>query len=103
MSNFYWRCYHCDATFKRRQDAAEHFGNTNTRTPACQIKAYEGHLVTYIRKLEAQLDRYRTDDSDIMRAIMAMEVDHRQALIRAEQGGYDKGVRDARNEKDEAA
>jgi hypothetical protein len=29
-----------------------------------------------------------------MRSIYAMEADHRQALIRAEEEGYNKGVRD---------
>lgn len=88
-----WRCFHCDEVFTSHRWAAEHFGADGDRT-ACRIKSHEGHLVTYIRKLEDDLFRLRTDDSDVMRSIMALEAEHRQALIRAEEEGYNRGVRD---------
>lgn len=88
-----WRCFHCDEVFTGRKFAAEHFG-FDCNAPACKIKAHEGHLVTYIRKLEDEIAKYRTDDSDVMRSIMTLEADHRQALIRAEEDGYNRGVRD---------
>lgn len=94
-----WRCFHCGEAFTRHRDAAEHFGSDQTQDPACQIKAHEGHLVVYIRKLEAELERYRAEDSDVMRSIMVLESDHRQAIIRAEEIGYNRGVTDARNDK----
>lgn len=87
-----WRCFHCDEVFTGRW-AAEHFGKDGA-TPACKIKSHEGHLVTYIRELEDQIERYRADDSHVMRSIQALEADHRQALIRAEEEGYNRGVRD---------
>lgn len=93
-----WRCFHCDEVFTARRWALEHFGSDGD-IPACKIKGRDGHLITYIRKLEDQLVTYRNDDSDLMRAMLAMEADHRQALIRAEEGGYNKGVRDMRNEQ----
>lgn len=98
MSRAKWRCFHCNDVFTRRVDAAEHFGASEVEQPACEIKRHEGHLVHYIRKLEAQLASYRCDDSDIMRSMMVLESDHRQALIRAEEDGYGKGVRDMKLE-----
>lgn len=88
-----WRCFHCDEVFTSPQCATTHFGYGDG-LPACKIKSYEGHLVTYIRKLEDQLASYRSEDSDVMRSIYSMEADHRQALIRAEEEGYKRGVRD---------
>lgn len=93
-----WRCFHCDELFTARRWAAEHFGKDGD-LPACKLKSHEGHLVTYIRKLEDQLESYRNDDSDIMRSMYSLEADHRSALIRAEEDGYNKGVRDIRNEQ----
>lgn len=97
MSRKQWRCFFCDEVFTRRQDAAEHFGCDDAceaDIPACRLTAHEGHLVHYIRKLENELRRYQTEDSDVMRSIMTLEADHRQALIRAEEDGYNKGVQD---------
>lgn len=89
-----WRCFHCDEVFTSRLCAVAHFGRDESKPVACQIKAHEGHLVNYIRKLEAELDRYRAEDGDVMRSIYTLEADHRQALIRAEEDGYNRGVRD---------
>jgi hypothetical protein len=92
-----WRCFFCDEVFTSRQLAAEHFGSDDgceADAPACKLTSHEGHLVTYIRKLEEELRRYVSEDSDVMRSIMALEADHRQALIRAEEEGYNRGVRD---------
>lgn len=89
-----WRCFHCDEVFTSRRCAQEHFGADEMTLPACRIAAHHGHLVHYIRDLEAQLDRYRAEDSDVMRSIYTLEADHRQALIRAEEAGYHKGVQD---------
>ena len=94
MARKQWRCFHCGEVFEGRKFAAEHFGVRCDAVPACQIKSYEGHLVTYIRRLESELASYRSDDSDVMRSIMTLEADHRAALIRAEEDGYNKGVRD---------
>lgn len=88
-----WRCFHCDEVFTSRRCAASHFG-ADGDVPACKIKAHETYLVNYIRDLEQQLARYRVDDSDVMRSIMALEADHRQELQHAEEQGYARGVRD---------
>lgn len=97
MTRKQWRCFHCDEVFIRLACAAVHFGNDGTRTPACQLKSHERHLVEYIRDLEAQLDGYRADDSHVMRSIYTLEADHRRALNRAEEEGYNKGVLDMRS------
>lgn len=91
-----WRCFHCDSVFANPNLAAEHFGADPTAAPACKIAAHERHLVTYIRRLEDDLARYRAEDSDVMRSIMVLEADHRQALVNAEEAGYEKGLRDGR-------
>src|SRR3569623_128583 len=89
-----WRCFHCDEVFTSHKWALEHFGADCSATPACQIKGGDGHLVTHIRKLEAELASYRSEDTDLLRAIYAFEADPRQALIREEERGYARGVRD---------
>ncbi len=95
MASKKWRCFHCDEVFHSRRWAAEHFGSDMGAEPACKISSAEGHLVTYIRKLEDDLAQYRSEDSHVLRSIYSFEADHRQALIRAEEAGYTKGVRDA--------
>lgn len=102
MTRKRWRCFHCAEVFTSFKWAREHFGEDQGDMPACQLKSYEGHLVTYIRKLEDDLAMYRAEDSDVMRSIMSLEADHRQALIRAEEDGYNKGVRDMRAQAEKA-
>jgi hypothetical protein len=89
-----WRCFHCDEVFTSERWARDHFGADQGATPACQIKGHEGHLITYIRKLEDDLAAYRAEDSDVLRAMYAAQAEHAQALRRAEEDGYNKGVRD---------
>jgi hypothetical protein len=95
-----WRCFFCDEVFMRSQDAAEHFGFTDGdggyEVPACKITAHEGHLVHYIRKLQAQVRDYETQNDDVMRSIMTLEAEHQTALRREEEKGYERGLRDGR-------
>jgi hypothetical protein len=93
VSRKQWRCFHCDAVFTSRHEAGIHFGADMAGTCAC-VLPHEQHLVKHIRDLQAELDRYRAEDSDVMRSIMTLEADHRQALIREEEKGYERGVRD---------
>jgi hypothetical protein len=88
-----WRCFHCDEIFRNKREAAIHFGAEEAGTCACLLP-YEKHLVEYIRDLENQLERYRVEDSHVLRSIMTLEADHRQALIQEEEKGYAKGLRD---------
>jgi hypothetical protein len=90
-----WRCFHCDAVFRSEHQAGIHFGADQSATCAC-VLPHEQHLVEHIRDLEAQLARHRAEDGDVMRSIVALEADHRRALISAEETGYGRGVRDAK-------
>ena len=47
-----------------------------------------------LRKAEAELERYRAEDSDAMRSIYAMEADYAVKLREAEENGYTRGLRD---------
>ncbi len=93
-----WRCFHCGDVFRNPRHAASHFGIDQLQEPGCVavLRHGESHLLNRIRDLEGELRRYRDEDSDIMRWAYAKEADHRAALIREEERGYNKGVRDGR-------
>lgn len=91
-----WRCFHCDTVFTNPAHAAEHFGRGETSTPACKLTHSEGHLIAYIRKLEAENHQHRLEDSDILRAMYAAEAEWREKVRRAEERGYDRGVQEAK-------
>lgn len=88
-----WRCFHCDEVFTNKHCAGIHFGADEPATCACLL-SHERHLVDHIRELEEQLSRYRAEDGAVLRSIYALEAQYRQALIRAEEQGYSRGVRD---------
>jgi hypothetical protein len=83
-----WRCFHCDETLTDREQAAEHFGTHEHQSPACLIDAAE------YRRMEALQARYADEDADVHRAMHRMEREHGEALRRAEEAGYAKGLRD---------
>jgi hypothetical protein len=95
----HWRCFHCGETFTKAQErwAREHFGDDKSATPACEYRlAGESALISLLRKQERELARYRAEDSATLRALYAMQADHRSALIREEERGYAKGLADGR-------
>jgi hypothetical protein len=95
----YWRCFHCGDTFTRAQErwAREHFGRDEGSTPVCLIRsAGESALLTALRRAQDELAAHRAEDTDLLRALWAMQADHSTALIREEERGYEKGLRDAR-------
>ena len=99
----YWRCFHCGEGFTKAQErwAREHFGRDEDKEPVCLIRtAGESSLLTALRNAQDELDlsRANTDDSDVVRAMVAMQADHSQALIREEERGYAKGLADGRAE-----
>lgn len=94
-----WRCFFCDDVFTTQVDAENHFGRYEHAEPACVIKAPgEFALLRALRNAEGQLERYRSEDSDIMRAMASMQSDHIQALRREEEKGYARGLRDAQQQ-----
>jgi hypothetical protein len=99
----YWRCFHCGEGFTKAQErwAREHFGRDEDKEPVCLIRtAGESSLLTALRNAQDELDlsRANTDDSDVVRAMVAMQADHSQSLIREEERGYAKGLADGRAE-----
>lgn len=95
----HWRCFHCGEAFTKAQErwAREHFGRDETAEPVCLIRtAGESALLTALREAEDRLVGYRAEDSLVLRSMSAMQSDHRQALIREEERGYEKGLQDGR-------
>lgn len=95
--NPHWRCFFCDEVFTTRGLAAEHFGTEvgcDYPITACQIKAHEGHLVAYIRKLEEELGVWSSESHDIQKAIFTLESEITGKVRRAEEEGYARGVAD---------
>lgn len=85
-----WRCFHCDEIFTDRKSAEEHFGASVVCAPMCQIFGIT------VRNMETELARYRGEDTDLHRQINHLQCEHTQALMRAEESGYAKGLRDGR-------
>lgn len=90
-----WRCYHCDQVFRNEFEAGIHFGADQAGACAC-VLPHEQHLVEYIRDLEAQLAVYRSESDKVLQSIMTLESEHRAALQREEEKGYNLGLRDGR-------
>lgn len=92
-----WRCFHCDEVFTDPKEAATHFGLTQGDKAVCEVAADE------VRHMEWRLRRYQNEDTDLHRQIATMTGEHQRALMRAEEDGYAKGLRDgqalASNEK----
>lgn len=84
-----WRCFHCGEEFTDRDAAALHFGKHEFQDPACLID------ITSFREMEALQLRYLDEDADVHRAMHRMQSEHQQALRRAEEAGYAKGLADA--------
>lgn len=95
----HWRCFHCGDVFTKTQErwAREHFGEDCSATPVCLIRtAGERALLSALRKAERELASYRSEDGAIIRAMHAMSSDHSRALIREEEKGYERGMKDMR-------
>lgn len=56
----------------------------------------ETSILTALRRAQDELGRYRSEDTDLMRALWAMQSDHATELRREEERGYEKGLRDGR-------
>ena len=102
MARKTWRCFHCDEVFTDAAAAREHFGRDQGEEAACVLRMQPGDapLLTLIRKLQDELSQVRyqlvEEDSATDRRMHAMSADHHQALLREEEKGYARGLRDAR-------
>jgi hypothetical protein len=86
-----WRCFHCDEVFTTADAAAEHFGPRIYSDPACTVDA------SRLRALESELDAYRQEDTELHRAMWGMQSRHATELVREEETGYARGLRDGVN------
>ena len=84
-----WRCFHCDEVFTTTEAAKEHFGPDELQPPGCCIDAAE------YRRMELNHNRHLIEDDECSRTFYRMQADHATALIREEEKGYEKGLRDA--------
>ena len=94
----YWRCFHCGDAFTKAQvkHARDHFGRDCSQEPVCLIRtAGEDALLRALRDAQDELEGYRAEDTNLMRAMCAMASDHASALRSEEERGYAKGLRDA--------
>ncbi|EQB03876.1 hypothetical protein [Sphingobium sp. HDIP04] len=94
-----WRCFHCGETFTDAHLARLHFGRDETSEAACIIKAgAEGSLLKALRDAEEQADdaiqRMHDESTDAAKAFHQQRCRHNQALIAAEEAGYEKGLAD---------
>ena len=97
MARKQWRCFFCDDVFTSHKAAALHFGAFDSCEPdttACKLMAHQEHVLEYIRGLEDEIRLYQAENHPMLKAMFTLEADHRQALIRAEESGYNKGVQD---------
>lgn len=85
-----WTCFHCGETFYHATAARLHFGAGVHDEPKCQISAHK------VRAMEAELNRYREEDTDLHREIARLKSDHATALRREEEKGYARGLEDAK-------
>jgi hypothetical protein len=102
MTRKTWRCFHCEEVFTDVAAAREHFGRDQGEEPGCLLRMQPGDapLLTLIRKLQDELSEVRYQlcegDSATDRRMFAMSAEYHTALIREEEKGYARGLRDAR-------
>lgn len=89
MSKGPWKCFHCGEVFETPVEAGMHFGESETEKPACQFTTEE------VRELQKMLHRYMDEDTDLHREIHRLHADMNAAVMRAEEEGYARGLRDA--------
>lgn len=92
-----WRCFHCGESFTEAQSqcAREHFGRDEGKKPVCLMRVPgENGLIAALRRAEDDLAEWRNESVPLMRAIECQAADHAQALIREEENGYAKGLKD---------
>jgi hypothetical protein len=88
-----WRCFHCDQVFTVIGEAQAHFGISEMDGPACQVSDEE------LRRMEAELDAYRADDTKLHREIHGLKSEHAAAVRAAEENGYAKALADVQANK----
>lgn len=96
-----WKCFHCGDEFTDERCARLHFGRDEMSVTACVIKAgAEGSLLRALRDAEEQADdaiqAVHSESTDAAKAYHSQRCRHTQALMAAEELGYERGLRDGR-------
>lgn len=81
-----WTCFHCGEVCTDAEAARLHFGTSEHQQPGCQIDLAE------YRRMEEVNRRHCEEDTELHRELNRMEGRHQQALRRAEDAGYAKGL-----------
>lgn len=95
-----WRCFHCNEVFHDEHSARQHFGATEDREPACQIKlGAERSMLAALRRAEADAAdawfKLQNESGEAAQAYYAQASRHQEQLRAAEELGYERGLRDA--------
>lgn len=92
-----WTCYHCGETFYNNFLAAQHFGAPPDGVPGCLLKVERGErgLLASLREAEAELARYRQEDTELHRKIARLSCEQGEVARCEEEKGYARGLRDA--------
>lgn len=113
-----WVCFHCGEHFPGdipgSQAARDHFGEYVYATPACQIwgavKSWRAgyrkliRALRYAQREQREIQRQLNDDDTAKdRYIYGLMSDHQTALMREEEKGYERGLRDGRALSQQAA
>ena len=95
-----WRCFHCGDYFTSKPKAELHFGMTEFEQPACLLKGSDLGLLGALRKTEEACRNAHADlhneNGDAIKALYAAQSRFNDAVMQAEQSGYDKGLADGR-------
>lgn len=99
----HWRCFHCDEVFTTEDAARLHFGETECQSPACQIKAgAELSMLEALRRAEEEARKaviaMHEEGTDGWTAFRRLECRTRQNAEAAESLGYERGLRDGRED-----
>ena len=92
-----YRCFHCDEVFSNEVEARNHFGVWEHDEPACKLARHEHGLMGYVRELEKRIASYQSESDPVSIAWYGRQAEHAQALVREEEKGYARGLRDGRS------
>lgn len=100
-----WTCFHCGETFLTVGTARDHFGADQSAMPGCMERVNLGPergLLMALRRAQHRIALYMEEDTDLHRAMAALQRGHSDALRMAEEAGYERGLRDAKLEASNA-
>lgn len=84
-----WKCFFCGELLVSFDEARDHFGNREFGKTACEYDIKE------LRSMERELAKYREEDTDLHREIHRLRAEIDTQKRRAEEIGYERGLRDA--------